>query len=251
MRSLRTFRYLQLIGVGFALCNCSALTKQIAILDKSEKGSPLAISGVLVFNDDGPEATPYSIEFHETAKNTSSKPIQLLIIETRITSDPDQSPNTFSNDYFFSPKTLEPGNVADVSVSSPRYGPRHETSNPPRLSPAVNVAYVEFGDGTHWGNLDSAREPYRIRASTLAELHILRNAYESGGDEAFVSELLRAENHAIPGIAGLQNSYDSSGLEAAEIKAWTMFDAANSHQNEMPTSPSAAPKIPARSRTKH
>ena len=203
----------------------------------------MAISGVLVLNDDGPEATPYSLDLHETAKNISDKPIQLLVIQTSHSSDPDASPiYTYSNDYFFSPKILGSGNVADISIAGLRYGPRHETSSPPRFSPTAEVIYVEFADGTHWGDPESAQHLYQIRASTLVELHTLKNAYESGGDEAFVGALLRAENHTLPGTGGLQSLYDSSGLEAAEIRAWEMLEAANSHVNREPKSLSIVPR---------
>lgn len=211
------------------LCACSislALKKEIAIADKSSKGSPVAISGVMLYSDEGPPQTPYSIQYRQTAKNIGTKPILLLVVGDRTMANEEESADQYSNDFFFSGGALDPNKSMDVSILGPNTGPPHEADYLPRFSPNAQVEYVEFVDGTHWGDPESARDAYASRNLTLDELHKLSDAYQRAGDEAFVAELSRDGNHDLPVISTLNHINNASDLEHTEMKAWEMLAAA-------------------------
>lgn len=206
--------------------------KEIAIADRSAKGSPVAISGLMAYSDEGRAETPYSVQFHQTAKNIGSKPILLLVIGDRTTLSQNEA-DQYTNDFFFSGGNFDPDNTIDVSMLGPNYGPPHQTDYVPRFSPNAQVEYVEFADGTHWGDPDSARDAYASRNLTLTELHKLRDAYQRQGDEAFIAELSRSENDDLPAIYSLKHVNNASDMEEAEGKALKMLAAATAHLSTM------------------
>jgi hypothetical protein len=225
--SLR-LRFLLVLGtcIGFAL---SSYSQEVHLTDTSPAGSPLALSGTVIFADDGSQSTPYSLEIRASAQNVSSKSVLLLKVSVEILTNGASAvePDEYTNDYYFSSDLLAPDSVVQIPFPNPHYGPRVRDKDS-LFSAKARVEFVQFEDGTTWGDGKRVKEAFRARQLTLYELNVLRDAYSKSGDEGFSIELMRTPL-MLPALTELQNTYKKNGVKKAEAMAWNMINAAGRH----------------------
>jgi hypothetical protein len=230
MKNLQTFLFLLAMCMGWGLYSVAQETN---LKDSSPLRSPLAVSGTILFTDDGSQETPYSFEVHAAAKNMSTRRVLLFKVSLEILSDGAPSePHEYTSDYYFSSELFEPDSVIKIPFDFQRFGPRMSLDHAPRISASARVEFVQFEDGTAWGDSNSAKETLRIRRLTVHELNVLKDAYAEAGDTGF-SEALVSASQALPPVTTLQHIYKKDGLEKAEASAWRMLSSANEHAGSL------------------
>lgn len=180
---------------------------EISLQDISNTGSPVILSGYVVFSDDDSKVTRYRYELSASATNLSNKPILLMVIRFHASTGgiaPGYS-QTYNDDLFFSDKSLAPDTSALVGFSSSRFG--SPLVNGQRIAPAESnigpssatghVDFVQFADGTFWGNVESAAGPLHDRQSSLKELFLLEQIYGNGGDSALAEQLIAPNSSSL------------------------------------------------------
>jgi hypothetical protein len=112
-----------------------------------------------------------------------------------------------SDDNFFS-NLLQPG-ATDTLEESWRFGtassgaesmPGEERSTP---SANVSMLFVQFADGSTWGDSASARTALESRTDTVSRLMALESIYRGDGENALIDDLLKPT--ALPVIWQLQD----------------------------------------------
>jgi hypothetical protein len=185
----------------------------------------------VTFRDSTAENTRYYY-VHASAKNTSKKGIAAwsATLETAGGSGPELNLRE-SHDFFFSGDVLAPRateGVTDQSCAmrfllrppnSNRYAERVEAPALPTRA-VVRVQFVQFTDGSIWGDRDEAAKIQLERRETLDKVKSLQQVYSERGEKAFmdalgeptalscferIKTLCRSENHdsscALKGIA--------------------------------------------------
>jgi hypothetical protein len=179
------------------LASCTVTEQRMEIHDLSDKGSPIQISGYMALRYDSGNRFPFSYEQSTSVKNVSSKDILLMIVHLEATSGPGQD-ETYSQEYFFG-DTLGPGQVEVSHDPERRY--RTEVNGKPlpyrrdrHPAAQAHTEFVQFSDGSTWGDGDFAKDVFETRRKTLEELDLLEHLYEQAGESAFLDEFARADD---------------------------------------------------------
>jgi len=183
--------------------------------------SPIQVIGYVSFRDDPAVRIRYNFAVNGMVKNASKKGIVCwsVLFETNGGTAPGLN-FTETHDYVFSGDVLLPGKselvqsdpvqfgAAEVN-GAPMSGP--EEVDPPRTASA-RVRFVQFSDGSTWGDRDAADEIRLERAATLNRVQLLQRVYEDQGEKAFTDAFSE-----VTGLACLeriktvcQNEADSS-----------------------------------------
>jgi len=157
----------------------------------SGPGSPLRVSGHVSFLETlaASEVTSFRSE-DISARNISNKPI-LLIVSSLDVAGPRSSGAAFDLvvDYFFKEKSMLPGQD-EVLLRRP-FGESYTTEpfrtaasreRPPKAQ--FHLRFVQFSDGSTFGDPSAATKWLGRRESALASLKKLRQAYDEGGETA-------------------------------------------------------------------
>jgi hypothetical protein len=168
----------------------------VPVQDKSEPNSPLQVSGELSFADTV-IANEVETAHSELVKvrNISDKPI-LLVVASLDEAGPRSSPEDFdlTTDNFFKDKPIQPGDEVTL-LQQPR-GERY-TINPFKSatgegrSPKAEfrLQFVQFADGSIFGNLETGKKYIASRQSTLSALKALDKAYREQGESGLLQTL--------------------------------------------------------------
>jgi hypothetical protein len=186
---------LALLGSTFA--SAVVVEKRMKLRDVSDSGSPIRVSGQLTFRDDGSQVTPFSYEITATTKNVSSKSMLLMVIhfEASGMGGPGHD-ERYSQEYFFT-EPLEPGAIEKYESGHGSFGPREALASPGAdrepepPSAAASVEFVQFSDGSTWGDPDAAADAFEIRRSTGCQLEALEHIYEQSGSKPFGTNFRR------------------------------------------------------------
>lgn len=196
---------------------------------------PVTLTGQITYIDKGSGVARYSSEGKLLAKNISDKPILLLIVKGEFDDGRAiRTAQTNQNDYFFVSDMFSPNAIVslDISAGARGYGSA-EQHNPPPPTPrhaTAYVAFVEFDDGSYWGNLGAAEEVLQDRIAAWRRLNELQQIYRLKGEQAFLAELTRNSNPIA--IEWLRDTYEKDkNLAAAVVQLNEMLAAADSHQN--------------------
>jgi hypothetical protein len=161
-------------------------TQRMEIQDLSDKGGPIQISGYMLLG--------YEV------KNVSTKSILLLIVRLEASGGLGRD-QKYSQEYFFA-DPLGPGQVEVNHEPEHRYGTSVVNGEPVPYKkdrhPAAqaHAEFVQFSDGSTWGDADSATDVLSIRRQTLEELDLLEHLYEQAGEGAFLDEFARTDHVA-------------------------------------------------------
>ena len=199
-----------LLAVVFSLaCGAFCVVEQVKMkmVDASEKDSPVTVSGEVLFTDAQAGPTPYSFQATASATNVSGREMLLVVVSFEVTGTQKfDIHESDQQDYFFSPHALQPGDSLEFKPFLGRYGQSAGRTEPEQARPRspTRLEFVQFEDGSIWGDADSAEQTMEFRKETLTELNILQKAYRSsGGEQAFIEELSKPSS--LPAINALKD----------------------------------------------
>lgn len=177
---------------------CAVVEQHMEIKDRSGKRSPIQISGHMTIAYDSANRFPFSYQKSISIKNISAKSILLMVVHFGATSGPLRD-ERFSQEYFFG-ESLAAGDAEAHDFPEQRFGATivNGQSVPYKKDPhpaaQARAEFVQFTDGTTWGNPESAEDVLSLRQKTLAELDLLQHLYEQKGESAFLDELSQADD---------------------------------------------------------
>jgi len=177
---------------------CSAVEQRMEIRDLSDRGSPIQISGRMMIGYDSANQFPFSCQKSLSIKNISTRSILLMVVHVEATSGPDRDEH-FSEEYFFG-NALAPGELDVRDFPEQRFGTTVVNGEPipytkdPHPAAQAQAEFVQFSDGSTWGDADAARNVFEIRRRTLAELDRLEHIYEQAGESAFLDKFVRSDD---------------------------------------------------------
>jgi len=177
----------------------------VPIVDKSGAGTPFEVSGKLTLRE-SVRANELEWSWGEKVviKNVSGMAILLFvatITEIGRHSAPvsrrpalgDGATYQLEDDRFFSEKLLEPGEAIVLRDTKPGIpdvaccvNQLAETHDPVA---EVRVHFVQFADGSVFGDPAEARDSLAIRQTILHGLHALLQRYEQSGESSFAAKL--------------------------------------------------------------
>jgi hypothetical protein len=193
--------------LGSTYASAAVVEKRMTLRDVSDSGSPIRVSGRLTFRDDGSKVTPFSYQITATAKNVSSKSVLLVIHFQASGMGGPGHDEQYSQEYFFT-EPLEPDAIEKYESGHSSFGPREAPvspdadSEPERPAATTSVEFVQFSDGSTWGDADAAADVLEIRRNTVRELGSLEHIYEESGEQAFRAEFSR--DSYLPSINSLK-----------------------------------------------
>jgi hypothetical protein len=172
--------------------------------DEGGIDSPLKASGQIVFHEElFKNAVRFRWQEDITYINATSKDIRAYEVE--IDSVPERGggfAHVDHNDLFFSREMLVPGSQRTLrsgNNSPSAVVPYDGNKQQPVISKAnFTVRFVEFSDGTTYGNSEWGNSLPAARLDTTIRMKELQRAYQDGGDtalrSALAAELARPEN---------------------------------------------------------
>jgi hypothetical protein len=217
------------------LLSSSQLETTSPVVQIGQDGSPLEISGNVIAGDEGSGVLRYSISRKLTVNNVSSKSIMLTVLEvnTRNISKIDVH-GTREDDDFFRPDSFAP-NPTKALEESRRFGEPTAGAvfEPAAPEATIRVAFVQFADGSTWGNPDAGKRALRERYLSWDEMKSLSEAYQKEGEKGFGAKLLKPTD--LPAILKLQRLYADSRNDTAVVfnEMNTMLRYADLHQRAM------------------
>ena len=172
--------------------------KRYELRTASGRRNPIHVDGYVTFRDD----TTANIRFYwvqAAVNNTSTKRISYwsVRIETKVRSGPGLN-LSHSHDYCFSGGALAPS-VSESLQSCPirlvLRPPNGESvaktshASAPVSAATVRVEFVQYSDGSIWGDPDVAAEVHQSRRYTLNTIESLQHVYSEHGEKAFMDAL--------------------------------------------------------------
>jgi hypothetical protein len=209
---MRTRHFVIIAFAVLSLCNTQASLGQSSIdseasgppiqhtlRDISERGSPLRVVGKVLFRGSSAVLT-YEVE--AAVKNVSKKNVLSWSVLVR-TSDRVLH-FTSSNDYFFTGDVLAPDVSAGLHSGTIRLvaPPQGNTRSNQAVTASAEVEFVQFQDGSTWGDADVETEAFRDRSATLQRLELLQTVYAQQGEKAFLDALV--EPTMLGGVERIQ-----------------------------------------------
>jgi hypothetical protein len=184
--------FLAVLSFCFTRSAWSQLTYTIPVVDKSDPGSPLKISGTASFTElIVANSVKSSSSFEVHARNVGDKAIILVLAHVDKTGPHGVGTHqVIPRDHFFW------GNIAPgESLVLARGGPGRGTSaccvstrGPANeLQAEIRVQYVQFIDGSTFGDATTAKD---ILCTRSAILDVLRRLDNAGNNENFLMALL-------------------------------------------------------------
>ncbi len=168
----------------------------LPVVDRSDPGSPLRISGTVRLRETASAhtATTTLVEEDIVAENISSKTILALVAWLDVTptyTAPQRSVKQY--ECFFASDVIKPGeqhSLSDVSASGHTTMEDYSRQRAPKTPKAeIRVVYVQFLDGSTFGQEAFARHLLAVRRIAWQHLRRLDRAYKRGGEPAFLEEL--------------------------------------------------------------
>lgn len=209
--------------------------------DISPKESPVHVSGDTFFNDDASQRIRFSYRIEGSVANVSNR--GLLLIVVHFTSSGLKGPGldySYQKDYFFSSDVLEPGRIEAFHSSSLRFGmptvngkPIPEDSNISSTPVvAAQVMFVQFVDGSTWGEVETGHEPLVVRNQTAQELARLERVLGEQGNQALKDEFSKSDT-ALPCIGAMADHCKGKAASCLADDLHSMIEAARQHQADL------------------
>jgi len=198
-----------------------AQNSPLVIVDTSEGGAPVSLSGTATVQLD-PFQAPVQGElqprlvFHISAKNVSENDILLTVMRIEVLGASQEplepsSSHSRSDDWIFASRLFaaHTGNAIEMVDYPPR-------KQPPAAGVNLELVFVQFADGSTWGDPDEAKASLAEREVCLKELMDLARTYQTEGAAKFASSLTRQP--LDPVTYDLKDSYQESGDVAGPMK---------------------------------
>jgi hypothetical protein len=183
------------------------------LVDTSRQHSPIRIAGYVIFRDNPSKVTRYSYQVGASATNVATKSVVLLCMhfQTSGGSAPGLD-NSYRSDYFFGdalpPDGSESVHISPFGFSAPIVNgvPQVETADPSpsRLTATAQVEFVQFSDGSTWGDREAAADALKARRETLGEFKMLQRIHTEQGEQAFMDALSKPT--VLPCVEQVKNT---------------------------------------------
>ena len=232
-----------LLPLCLTLSAWSQLTFTVPVVDKSDPASPLEISGTATFTEQmvANSVTAFS-EFKINARNTSGKGIVLLLAYfDEAGPHGGGTRHIIQIDYFFrrhiAPGDLAPGDLApgDSFALTPSRPERRASAcciNPlePPTEPTadIRVQYVQFADGSSFGEEATAENILATRSVILAALRRIDHASTKEQFLKFLAQRVQPEP-ADNFLEVVRYTEKNRGIAAARVQIHAALTAAEDH----------------------
>ena len=232
-----------LLGFLFGTSAAGYGQRKIALHDVSEHGAPLRVSGTISFDVDPSQAIRYTYRTQGSVANVSDRDVVLTAIH--IEASGENAPGLDSDlvvDRFFGPTLLRAGQSEKIDMPPVSFEtPTVNSSGPPIPVATAKVTFVQFADGSTWGDAEAGGRLIRQRTGTLWKLTKFEQdeqlLHAQGAD---VRELLDSFwNRQFPAIGALLSDCKSKAGSCLIDGLHSMLEAAREHQLEM-TDPQSA-----------
>lgn len=201
---------------------------------------PVVLSGVVHGPDIDVAKSQYSYTAQMTSENESNKSIMLLIYRFELLVATDESTSemppkispersvTRIEDFFFSRTLLEPGATTSAKLQLVPYDLNRDRQVPlTRISPTSKILFVQFSDGTWWGDSEVAQQPLAERGEALKYLQHLLEIHRRFGELGLASELRAPSNLTVAAI--LKQIYGGGDSRPVLDRAREMLAAGEAH----------------------
>lgn len=185
----------------------------LPVVDISHSGAPLKVTGTVTANDRPFEVPRYSFAANVAMTNVSDKPILLMLVTLDIVTALPMSLNYLEEeDYFFEQRLLQPRSSAMLQRVLGKFGEpsrKEDFSVKAKPSAHARVTFVQFSDGSSWGDAVAAGRSLSNRQKALERLEVLDQVYRKRGKKEFLSQLLQPT--LLQPIFSLQYLYREKG----------------------------------------
>jgi hypothetical protein len=210
-----------IVPLFLAVSAWSQLTFTIPVQDKSDIGSPLEISGTISFTENLlANSITTASEYEVKARNISDKEIVLLVASFE-----EAGPHGGSRHHVLQfddvfRAGISPGQSFVLSRSdrtTPSFCCINLLSTAEQPKAEVRVRFVQFGDGSTFGDKRAATEIFAIQAAVLDRLRVLDGAQD---DQEFLRILrLRMEpDEADDFFEAIRRTQKEKGTAAARSR---------------------------------
>lgn len=224
--------------VSFAQDSDRLRVTSVSVIDKSAGGSPFAITGTLWHARrlyEGELLTSQDSEI--IARNISGKAIVTLVIVMNAGS----KKNTYQYEYFFSQRVLAVGETLELAskqgwMSWAQFpAPNPPQSESPEEKAEIESRFVQFADGSIFGDKKVAREFLQTRQQAWQLLTELRQVYLKAGPEKFEEALNSEVQSQMIDLffSSVRDVQQKSGSTAAFDRLNLMLAVAEKRKQEM------------------
>ena len=228
---------------------CAALAQEVLtvpLVDKTGAGNPFQVSGRLLLSE-AVRANELEWSWGENVvvKNVSGKPI-LLFVATLMEigrhraapgrhSSPGNGPTyQLEDDRFFSEKLIKPGEslvLRDTAPGTPDVAccidASAETRDP---SAEFRVYFIQFADGSTFGDPADAREALAMRQMIVSGLRELLDSYSKLGAAGFAATLTEQSPFSTTAICRqILTKYNEDGIRSALDRTEQILTTAERH----------------------
>jgi len=207
---------------------------EVRLTDDSPPDSPVKLSGISTFDDEPAGRFRYKYRTTTYVDNVSQKSVLLLVAKLRFTGTGQfDLDNTREEDYFFAEDLLESGKAQTLKDSfGPVGAPQAKiTLDPTDPQATATVLFVQFIDGSTWGDLEAGKHMLETRRLTWEKLQSLAETYRAKGEERFLLEFTRHSD--LPAVGSMQRTYESTKDSTAVIaRIRNMLRYADMHAKE-------------------
>jgi hypothetical protein len=209
------------LAIVVLLCTISSFAKDstLPIIDKSSAGNPLTNTGSTLFTEaSGMDGAFIAHKDDWSVTNVSQKPIVAMVVTMQIRDDDRVVIERLEEfDAFFYPTLLNPGQT--ISPFSQDFFATHPVDSKyvPLSSPRCEVTtrWVQFSDGTSFGDPSYARSLGQSRIALLNNLEELKAVYSREGLDKFAEQLLKPVKPAtsdayVNHLRNVQKKYGSN-----------------------------------------
>lgn len=203
----------------------------------SEPGAPLRISGTISFEVDPSQALRYAYRTEGAVTNVSGR--NVLLTSIHIEAPGENAPGLDSNlvvDHFFGPTVLRAGQTEEIDMPSVSFRtPTVNSSGPPIRVATAKVTFVQFANGSTWGDGDAGHRLILYRRLTLWKLQKFEQDEQLlSAQDADVRELLNSFwNVQFPTIGALLSDCKPKAGSCLIDGLHSMLEAARGHQVEI------------------
>lgn len=175
-----------------ALCQDQVRSTTVSVTDLTAASKLISFAGQIEIRGRKTEGALHQRQNGRIAvRNVSGKPIVALIATIKRGGFwGAEPPILYRHDFFFKPHSFGPNDtIPDIRIDDDIALPQSELIAEQRPYVQANLQFVQFEDGTTWGDTQMAEELFRQRKDVEKFLRDLVDIYESKGPVAFAAAL--------------------------------------------------------------
>lgn len=225
-----SIRHTTIIILLSASIRISAQQPTIPIIIAPQSGTPVTLYGTVTAADSRPARFRYSYRVNTSATNVSDKGILLMITQVQVNREVSddklattERSLTKIDDEFFNSSLFGPtATKTSDDFLAPLDGlPADSEAEPAAATAVAKVLFVQFADGSLWGDGKAAEGALRERGLALERLRLLQETYWTMGEQQFLAELLKPSQ--LVAVRSLQGIYLENKDAGAVIERLTLM----------------------------